>query len=150
MTHAAAELCAEDVQHFLDNLDDCQRNEAVGRFLKIEGKELWAELLRSFASRRGAARRVAFRALTGEAVELILQPKQTLFSAKQALLKQVAQQMPAVDPGHRRDAQVFAGGDLLADHTLAAMLPDEVSVVFKQVKRIAPPSDSELSEPDDL
>ena len=38
----------------------------------------------------------------------------TLFSAKQALLKQVAQQMPAVDPGHRRDAQVFAGGKVLS------------------------------------
>ncbi|CAE7247787.1 unnamed protein product [Symbiodinium sp. CCMP2456] len=142
MTHV--EPFADDVQTFLDELDDCQRSEAVGRMLKLEDQERWARLLGSFAARRGAARRVTFRSLTGEAVELTLQPKQTLFSAKQTLLKQVEAQLPAVEPCHRRDAQFFAAGDLLADHTLAAMLPDEVSVVFKQVKRISPASDSDL------
>ncbi|CAE7790783.1 unnamed protein product [Symbiodinium sp. CCMP2592] len=142
MTHV--EPSADDVQTFLDELDDCQRSEAVGRMLKLEDQERWLQLLSSFAARRGSARRVTFRSLTGEAVELTLQPKQTLFSAKQTLLKQVEAHMPAVEPRYRRDAQFFAGGDLLVDHTLAAMLPDEVSVVFKEVLRISPASDSDL------
>ncbi|CAE7239780.1 unnamed protein product [Symbiodinium pilosum] len=128
----------------IDSLAILVRNEAVGRFLKLQQEELWAQLLRTFALKRGAARRVSFRTLTGEAMELTLQPKQTLFNAKQALLKKVAVNRPGVERGHRRDAEFFHGGERLADHTIAAMLPDEVSVVFKQVKRILD-SDSEGS-----
>ena len=78
---------------------------------------------------------MTFRSLTGEAVELTLPPQHTLFHAKQALLGNVAKKMPALDVGYRRDARFFAGSELLVEKMLVAMLPDEVSVVFDQVKK---------------
>ena len=45
----------------------------------------------------------------------------------------VAEKMPAVEVGHRREAHFFAGSEPLVEKMLVAMLPDEVSVVFDQV-----------------
>ncbi|CAE7493536.1 unnamed protein product [Symbiodinium sp. CCMP2456] len=126
---------AEDVPNLLDELDESQKNEAVGRLLKLENEETWNELLHRFACKRGVARQVTFRSLTGEAVELTLPPKHTLFHAKQALLDNVATKMPALEVGYRRDARFFAGSELLEETMLVAMLPDEVCVVFDQVKK---------------
>ena len=83
---------------------------------------------------RVASGHVTFGSLTGEAVELTLPPQHTLFHAKQAFLDNVAKKMPALDVGYRRDARFFAGSELLVEKMLVAMLPDEVSVVFDQVK----------------
>ena len=35
----------EAVPNFLDKLDESQRNEAVGRLLKLENEDTWNELL---------------------------------------------------------------------------------------------------------
>ncbi|OLQ02646.1 hypothetical protein AK812_SmicGene14511 [Symbiodinium microadriaticum] len=125
----------EAVPNFLEKLDESQRNEAVGRLLKLENEDTWNELLHRFACTRGVARQVTFRSLTGEAVELKLPPQHTLFHAKQALLDNVSKKMPALEVGYRRDARFFAGSEVLGEKMFVAMLPDEVSVVFDQVKK---------------
>ncbi|CAE7223014.1 unnamed protein product [Symbiodinium necroappetens] len=135
MAQEAQGASAEDVPNFLDELDESQQNEAVGRLLRLENEETWNELLQRFACTRGVARQVTFRSLTGEAVELTLPPTHTLFHAKQALLDNVATKMPALEVGYRRDARFFAGSELLLEKMPVPMLPDEVSVVFDQVKK---------------
>ena len=91
-------------------------------------------LLHRIACKRGVPRQVTFRSLTGEAVELTLPPQHTLFHAKQALLDNVDEKMPALDVGYRRDARFFAGSEYLVETMLVAMLPDEVSVVFDRLR----------------
>ena len=47
----------------------------------------------------------------------------------------VSKKMPALEVGYRRDARFFAGSEVLGEKMFVAMLPDEVSVVFDQVKK---------------
>ena len=45
MAQEAGADSAEDVPNLLDKLDESQRNEAVGRLLKLENEDTWNELL---------------------------------------------------------------------------------------------------------
>ena len=45
MAQEAQGASAEDVPNFLDELDESQKNEAVGRLLRLENEETWNELL---------------------------------------------------------------------------------------------------------
>mmetsp|Transcript_37392 Transcript_37392/g.69793 ORF Transcript_37392/g.69793 Transcript_37392/m.69793 type:complete len:161 (+) Transcript_37392:24-506(+) len=129
---AHAKLCEEaNPVSWAEQLDDCQRNEAVGRLLRQENQELWLQLLQVFADKRGAKRQVSFRCLSGDSYDVLLEPKQTLFIAKQQILRRLS----PVKKGKRRVARFFDAGYELPENTLAAMLPDEVSVVFRVVDK---------------
>ncbi|CAJ1427075.1 unnamed protein product [Effrenium voratum] len=148
----------DDAGGFLGKLDDCQKHELVGRALQALNGDQWDELLKAMTKERSAERAINFRDLSGHAVEsgriqgssplwaeglrLRLPPFHTLFRAKQQILEKADGFLPKVESASRREVQFFAGNSMLPEHMLAAMLPEEVSMVFSVLPRCMPASRS--------
>ncbi|CAJ1427074.1 unnamed protein product [Effrenium voratum] len=80
--------------------------------------------------------------LWAEGLRLRLPPFHTLFRAKQQILEKADGFLPKVESASRREVQFFAGNSMLPEHMLAAMLPEEVSMVFSVLPRCMPASRS--------
>eukprot|EP00434_Breviolum_minutum_P010444 symbB.v1.2.009209.t1/scaffold580.1/size320225/11 len=121
---------------FLEQLDDCQKNELVGRALRDCDMKQWSQLLHTAALDRCDLRSVHCVDMSGRSVELKIKPFQTLFSIKQDLLSMANSFLPPVEKWQLRDAQIYHREIAIPDHTLGAMLPNEMSVVYRVVTKI--------------
>ncbi|CAL1140887.1 unnamed protein product [Cladocopium goreaui] len=135
----------EAVDNFLEQLDDCQKNELVGRALKQSNAEQWSSLLRATASERHGPRTVRCCDMSGRTVELKVKPFQTLFTVKQELLKLADEFLPRIDKKREvRQAKLYHAEVELPDHMLGSMLPEQISVVYKKDHKLVE-SDSDAS-----
>ena len=116
---------AADVTRFLAELDDGQKDELVGRALRENSFPHWEQLLESIATKSIVERSIRFVEMSGRETELTMGPLERLDS----VYDQLRALLPPASPGKCRVVKCFAGNKQLSESTLAALLPEMVSIV---------------------
>eukprot|EP00434_Breviolum_minutum_P030614 symbB.v1.2.027073.t2/scaffold2751.1/size71576/2 len=123
----------DDVQEIISRLTDNQKHELVGRMLQEKDNEQWESLFASAALQRCKERTIRFVEMSGRETKLKVAPLERLYFTQKNLAEMMPAKPPEGDlPRMRRRVQCFHGANLLREDTIAAMLPEEVNIVFSE------------------